>query len=121
MSQASHAEAKAALASAEPLDAKAVRAFDFRISLPALARSTGRGPALEKGAAGSSFLRSGVGSALCKLAMSSNWVLDDDRSTLLFFLPGSDNEKYALQNGAISCILTKLRDQMCEVEGSNVR
>ena len=72
VSQESRAEAKAALASAETLGAKAVRAFEVRISLPTLVPSTGRGLRSRRGAASSSFLQSGIGSAIRKLARSSN-------------------------------------------------
>jgi len=114
VSRESRAEAKEALASAEALDAKAAAGFDAESSdlaanIDALTRAIA---ALEKGAAGSSFLQSGVGSAIRKLAMSSNRVSDDDRSTLLSFLSGAERQGYAPQSGEIIGILKQLKDSM---------
>lgn len=94
VSRQSRAEAKEALASAGALDAKAVSAFDFEISdfaanIDALTRAIS---ALERNAAGSSFLQGGVGSAIRKLVMSKNRVSDDDHSTLLSFLSGGESQ-----------------------------
>jgi len=114
VSQESRAEAKEALASAGALDAKAASAFDAESSdlaanIDALTRAIA---ALEKGVAGSSFIQSGVGSAIRKLAMSSNRVSDGDRSSLLSFLSGSDRQGYAPQSGEIIGILKQLKDEM---------
>ena len=114
VSRESRAEAKEALASAQALDAKAAAGFDAQSSdlsanIDALTRAIA---ALEKGAAGSSFLQSGVGSAIRKVAMSSNRVSDDDRSTLLSFLSGGDRQGYAPQSGEIIGILKQLKDEM---------
>ena len=114
VSRESRAEAKEALASAQALDAKAAAGFDAQRSdlsanIDALTRAIAE---LEKGVAGSSFLQSGVGSAIRKVAMSSNRVSDDDRSTLLSFLSGADNQGYAPQSGEIIGILKQMKDQM---------
>merc|ERR1712136_291094 len=114
VSRESREEAKEALASAGALDAKAASAFDAESSdlaanIDALTRAIA---ALEKGVAGSSFIQSGVGSAIRKLALSSNKVSDGDRSTLLSFLSGGDNQGYAPQSGEIIGILKQLKDSM---------
>ena len=68
---------------------------------------------LEKGVAGSSFLQSRVGSAIRKVAMSSDKVSDSDRSTLSF-LSISDRYGYAPKSGEIIGILKQLKDEMSE-------
>ena len=74
VSRQSRAEAKEGLVSAGALDAKVVSAFDVESSdlaanIDALTRAIS---ALEKNAAGSSFLQGGAGSAFRKLLMSQN-------------------------------------------------
>merc|ERR1712136_673443 len=64
------------------------------------------------GVAGSSFIQSGLGSAIRQVAMNSNRVSEDDRSTLLSFLSGGDNQGYAPQSGEIIGILKQLKDSM---------
>merc|ERR1712136_436780 len=64
------------------------------------------------GVAGSSFLQSGVGSAIRQVAMNSNRVSEDDRSTLLSFLSGGVRQGYAPQSGEIIGILKQLKDSM---------
>merc|ERR1712136_578262 len=76
VSRESRAQAKEALASAGALDAKAAAGFDAESSdlaanIDALTRAIA---ALEKGVAGSSFLHSGVSSAIRQVAMNSNRV-----------------------------------------------
>ena len=81
-------EAKEVLTSAGELDVNATSAIDAENSDPA-ANSDAHTMAiasLEKGASGSSFLQSGVGSAIHKVAVNANRVSDNDRSTLLSFL-----------------------------------
>ena len=95
------AEAKESLASAGELDAKAASALDAESSylaanIDALTRAIA---ALEKGAAGSSLLQSGVVSSIRKLTMKANRVSDEDRST---FLLGGDRQGYAPQKVATS-------------------
>ena len=70
--------------------------------------------ALEKGVSGSSFLQSRVGSAIRKVAMSSQKVSDSDRSTLLSFLSIGDRQGYAPKSGEIIGILKQLKDEMSE-------
>ena len=70
--------------------------------------------ALEKGVSGSSFLQSRVGSAIRKVAMSSQKVSDSDRSTLLSFLSVGDRQGYAPKSGEIIGILKQLKDEMSE-------
>ena len=104
------AEAKQALASAGETDAKAASAFDVESSdleadMDARSRAVA---ALEKGAAGSSLLESGVVSSIRKLAMNAYRVSNEGRSTLLSFLFGG----YAPQSGDIIGILKQLKDEM---------
>jgi len=114
VSQVSREEAKQALASAGALDDKGASAFDAESSdlaanIDALTRAIA---ALEKGVSGSSFLQSHIGSAIRKVAMSSEKVSDSDRSTLLSFLSSGDRQGYAPQSGEIIGILKQLKDEM---------
>ena len=93
------AEAKEALASAGELDAKAAESSYLAANIDALTRAIA---ALEKGAAGSSLLQSGVVSSIRKLTTIANWVSGEDRSTLLPFLSGGDRQGYAPQKVATS-------------------
>ena len=90
---------KKASASTETLEATAASSFDTEgPELVTYTDALNRAIAVpEKDVSGSSFLQSGVGSAIWKMAMSSNTVSDDASSTLLSFLSGGDGEGHSAQ------------------------
>ena len=100
----------------QALDDKGASAFgaessDLAANIDALIMAVA---VLEKGVAGSSFLQSRVGSAIRKVATSSEKVSDSDLSTLLSFLSIGDRQGYAPKSGEIIGILKQLKDEMSE-------
>lgn len=58
------------------------------------------------------MVKCGVGSAIRKVAMNTNKVSDDDRSTLLFFFSSGDRPEYVPQSGEVVDPLKQMKDEM---------
>jgi septal ring factor EnvC (AmiA/AmiB activator) len=113
--QSDRAAAKAAMADATKLREKEAAAYaaektELTTNLAALTKAIS---ALEKGMAGS-FLQTPTASAVRKMALDSQELIDVDRQDLLSFLSGAQSADYAPKGGEIVGILKEMKDTMAK-------